>query len=105
VAGERTDVSNLDAQPSERGRPAWPGNALTALGQRWAPRVLWELDGGALGFNELRARCDAMSTSVLAKRLQELAEVGLVILDDFDAWELTPQGEQLVAGLRTGLAE
>lgn len=71
---------------------------LDGLGRRWSPRILWELRGGAIGFNELRVRCDAMSSSVLSQRLRELAGLGVVTLDDFDAWELTRLGERLVEG-------
>ena len=65
---------------------------LDVIGRRWAPRVLWELRGGALGFAELRIRCDSMSTSVLSARLRELVDVDLVVVDDFGSWELTDRG-------------
>jgi len=70
---------------------------LDALGRRWTMRVLWELRGGALTFRALQAACGGVSPSVLALRLAELADLGLVapgyVLTD-DGREL---GEQLVS--------
>jgi DNA-binding HxlR family transcriptional regulator len=67
--------------------------ALDVLGRRWALRILWELRDGPLGFRELQARCDGMSSSVLRTRLVELVEHGLVEQDD--AYRLTPIGRDL----------
>ena len=50
---------------------------LEQLGRRWALRVVWELRRDALSFNELRQRL-GVSPSVLATRLRELAELGVV---------------------------
>jgi DNA-binding HxlR family transcriptional regulator len=73
--------------------------ALDLLGRRWALRVLWELrDGRPAPFRELRARCDAMSTSVLNQRLQELREAGLVEAGE-GGYRLTPTGSRLHAAL------
>ncbi len=69
------------------------------LGRRWTMRVLWELRGGALAFNEIRRRCAQMSTSVLSRRLAELREVGLAAHDEFGSWELTGTGQNLCAVL------
>jgi DNA-binding HxlR family transcriptional regulator len=69
--------------------------ALDLLGRRWALRVLWELRDGALGFRELRARCDGMSSSVLSDRLGELATAGLVTKDGSDRHALTKLGRDL----------
>lgn len=70
---------------------------LDVLGRRWALRVLWELRDGPLGFRELQARCDGMSSSVLRQRLVELIDEGLVTQDD--AYELTPIGRELGAAI------
>ena len=64
---------------SRTGRPIMA--LLDLLGRRWSLRILWELHtAGPLGFGELQARCDGMSPSVLAQRLAELREAGLVAL-------------------------
>lgn len=67
--------------------------ALDLLGRRWTLRVLWELRDGPLGFRELQARCDRMSSSVLRTRLVELVGAGLVRQDG--AYGLTPIGAEL----------
>ena len=53
---------------------------LDLLGRRWTLRVLWELRGPAVPtFRELQASCDGVSSSVLADRLRELGEAGMVV--------------------------
>jgi DNA-binding HxlR family transcriptional regulator len=68
--------------------------ALDVLGRRWALRIIWELRDGPLGFRELQARCDAMSSSVLRARLVELVDEGLVEQGD-EGYGLTKIGAQL----------
>ncbi|MEE4381785.1 MAG: helix-turn-helix domain-containing protein [Pseudomonadales bacterium] len=74
---------------------------LDLLGRRWTLRVLWELRDGPATFRELRARCDALSPSVLSARLRELREAGLVAHAEGEGYGLTARGselgEQLVA--------
>ena len=67
--------------------------ALDLLGRRWTLRILWELRDGPLGFRELQARCDGMSSSVLRTRLVELVDAGLV--EQGDAYALTKIGREL----------
>jgi DNA-binding HxlR family transcriptional regulator len=71
---------------------------LDLLGRRWALRILWELRDGPLTFRELRARCDAMSPSVLNDRLAELRSAGVVELGDA-GYELGPEGLRLAQAL------
>ena len=82
---------------STTGRPLMA--ALDLLGRRWSLRVLWELRDGPLGARALRARCDAMSPSVLYQRLAELSEAGLVVQDDESHYQLTAIGRALGAAL------
>ncbi len=72
---------------------------LELLGRRWALRILWELRDGPLGFNELQARCDTMSPSVLNQRLAELRGGGIVELRA-GAYTVTPMGRRLNDPLR-----
>jgi DNA-binding HxlR family transcriptional regulator len=66
---------------SRSGRPVMA--LLDLLGRRWALRVLFELhEAGPLGFAELQGRAAGISPSVLAQRLRELADAGLVQSDD-----------------------
>ena len=68
--------------------------ALDLLGRRWALRIMWELRDGPLGFRQLQARCDGMSSSVLRARLLELVDEGLVVQND-DGYGLTRIGREL----------
>lgn len=71
---------------------------LDLLGRRWALRVLWELREGALAYGALRAACDEVSTSVLAQRLRELTDAG--VLESGEAgYALTPLGRELLEHL------
>ena len=72
---------------------------LDLLGRRWALRLLWELREETLSFRELRARCDAMSPSVLNQRLAELREAGIVELQDAGGYRLTGEGRDLLHSL------
>jgi DNA-binding HxlR family transcriptional regulator len=72
---------------------------LDLLGRRWTLRVIWELrEEGAPTFRELQARCDGVSSSVLAARLRELGEAGLVAHDG-DGYRLSVQGSDLLTRL------
>jgi DNA-binding HxlR family transcriptional regulator len=63
---------------------------LDLLGRRWALRIIWELrDGPAPSFRDLQRRCGGVSSSVLAERLRELGDAGVV--------ERTPAGYGLTA--------
>jgi len=69
------------------------------LGRRWALRVIWELRADPVPtFRVLQARCDGASSSVLADRLRELGEAGLVAHDG-SGYALTDQGRALLGRL------
>jgi DNA-binding HxlR family transcriptional regulator len=68
---------------------------LDLLGRRWALRVIWELRNGPLGFRALQAACDGVSSSVLAQRLRELREAG-VVAGGPAGYELSPRGRELL---------
>jgi len=72
---------------------------LDLLGRRWALRILWELRDATLVFRALRARCDAMSPSVLNQRLGELRDAGIAELDPDGGYRLTVDGRTLLAAL------
>lgn len=69
--------------------------ALDLLGQRWTLRVIWELQQQPAGFRQLRQRADAMSSSVLARRLAQLSEAGIVTTDSDGTYHLTELGHRL----------
>jgi DNA-binding HxlR family transcriptional regulator len=73
---------------------------LDLLGRRWLLRVVWELREETLTFRALRARCNAMSPSVLNRRLAELREAGLVEVRSGGGYRLTAEGRALVRSLQ-----
>lgn len=68
---------------------------LELLGRRWLLRILWELREGPLAFGELQRRCDAMSPSVLAQRLEDLRDAGLVSVSEQGRYGLSAQAAEL----------
>jgi len=68
------------------------------VGRRWTLRILWELHGRTLSFNDLRRAVGGMSQSVLVTRLTELFGAGLVA-DVPGGYRLTPDGTALTREL------
>lgn len=64
------------ARGTTSGRPIMV--LLDVLGERWTLRILWELRDGPQTFRALRERCDAVSPTVLSRRLAALRELALV---------------------------
>jgi len=82
---------------SNTGRPIMA--LLDLLGRRWALRVIWELrEDPVPTFRVLQVRCGGASSSVLADRLRELGEAG-VVAHDGSGYALTPQGRDLLERL------
>src|SRR3954454_11543180 len=71
------------------------GELFDLVGRRWTLRILWELHGRTLSFNDLRRAVGGMSQSVLVTRLTELFGGGLVA-DVPGGYCLTDQGTALV---------
>jgi DNA-binding HxlR family transcriptional regulator len=86
------------------GRSAHADRPVTAvldlLGRRWLLRVLWELRAEPLTFRVLRERCNAMSPSVLNRRLGELRQAAVVEVEPRRGYRLTAEGRELVRALR-----
>lgn len=66
-----------------RGRYAGPYTCpvrltLDVVGGKWKSHLLWELRGGARGFNALLAAVTGISHKVLAEQLRQLERDGLV---------------------------
>ena len=89
----------LPARPGRPVRGSTTGRPVMALldllGRRWTLRVLWELRDGPVKFRDLAQRADAMSQSVLSKRLNELKTACFVTSDE-DGWRLTDKGSELL---------
>jgi DNA-binding HxlR family transcriptional regulator len=94
---QHTPLPGRTVRGSTTGRPVMA--LLDLLGRRWTLRVLWELrQADGLTFRELQARCDEVSSSVLANRLKELGEAGLV--GSGSGYRLTAQGADLLQRLQ-----
>lgn len=88
-----TPLPGRPVRGSDTGRPIMA--LLDLLGRRWALRVLWELRTGPVGsFRELQSRCGGVSSSVLADRLAELREAGIVERAD-EGYRLSARGAEL----------
>ena len=93
----QTPLPGRPVRGSRTGRPIMA--LLDLLGRRWALRVLWELrDDPVPTFRDLQQRAGGVSSSVLADRLRELAEAGIVERTDA-GYALTPRGQDLLARL------
>lgn len=53
-------------------------NGLDVLGERWTLLVLRELVGGPRRYSDLRAQLPGIATNLLAQRLDELVQAGVV---------------------------
>jgi DNA-binding HxlR family transcriptional regulator len=75
---------------------------LDVLGERWTLLILRELVGGARRYGDLRDALPGIATNLLAERLKELQEAGLVDRTDLPApigrtvYTLTDMGWQRV---------
>lgn len=58
---------------------------LDVLGERWTLLILRELVGGARRYGDLRAELPGIATNLLAQRLKELQDAGLVDRVDLPA--------------------
>jgi len=96
-ANSSTPLPGRPVRGSHTGRPIMA--LLDLLGRRWTLRVIWELrEQSAPTFRELQERCGAISSSVLADRLRELDEAGIVGRGE-RGYALTPAGADLLARL------
>jgi DNA-binding HxlR family transcriptional regulator len=67
---------------------------LDVLGERWTLLILRELVGGARRYSDLRAELPGIATNLLAQRLRQLEDIGLISRS-----ELPPPAARTVYGL------
>ena len=79
-------------------------SAADLLERRWALRVLYACDSGAIRFNDFSSACHGIPPGTLAARLAELEEAGILerrVLPDARPprveYRLTERGEELRA--------
>ena len=90
-----------------RAPPPPPGcpmaNCMDVLGGAWTPHVIWQLSGGARRFGELERDIGGISAKVLAARLRNLEDKGVIARTVDPAtkppaveYSLTPLGRELI---------
>ena len=72
--------------------------ALDLVGERWTLLLVRELVGGARRYGELLENLPGMGTNLLANRLRDLQEAGIVEHED-PAYRLTERGQELEPAL------
>ncbi len=78
---------------------------LALLGQKWVPRIVYELQSGKRRFNDLSASVGGCNSRTLRDRLKELEDLDIVrreIVSENPPWveyELTDRGHELAAAL------
>lgn len=83
---------------------------LDVLGERWTLLILRELVGGARRYGDLRAELPGIATNLLAERLKELQDAGLVDRTDLPApigrtvYTLSDRGWQRVLPILQSIA-
>lgn len=81
-------------QPTGYGQYCPITRAVEVLGERWTMLIVRDLLCGATRFNELSRGNPRLSRTLLAKRLRQLEQAGIVDHVD-DEYLLTPAGEDL----------
>ena len=75
--------------------------ALDFLGERWTFLVVREFLGGSTRFNEVRRGIPRISRTMLAARLRELMDAGVIKQGDSDGtYRLTAAGMELAGAVR-----
>lgn len=78
---------------------------LALLGQKWVPRIVYELQGGKRRFNDLSGIVGGCNSRTLRDRLKELEDLDIVrreIVSENPPWveyELTDRGRSLAEAL------
>jgi DNA-binding HxlR family transcriptional regulator len=79
--------------------------ALSVVGGKWKPIVLFHLNGGPRRFGELRRLVQGISEKVLIQQVRELAEDGVIVRRDYREvpprvdYEMTEFGRTLAQAL------
>jgi DNA-binding HxlR family transcriptional regulator len=79
---------------------------LALVGQKWVPRIIYELMGGKRRFNELAGAVGGCNSRTLRDRLILLEELGIIdrhvvtLMPPWVEYELTPKGQELGSALR-----
>ncbi len=86
-------------------------NGLDVLGERWTLLILRELVGGPRRYSDLRAQLPGIATNLLAQRLEELQQAGVVERTDLPppvartVYTLSDDGWRLVLPILGAVAQ
>ena len=78
---------------------------LALVGQKWVPRIVYELIDGKRRFNDLAATVGGCNSRTLRDRLKSLEDMGIVkrhsvaTMPPWVEYELTPRGHELAQAL------
>lgn len=78
------------------------GAAISEIGGKWKPLILWALKDGKLRFNEINKRLPTITQRMLTKQLRELEEDNLVNRKVYPEvppkveYSLTKKGESVI---------
>ncbi len=79
---------------------------LALLGQKWVPRIIYELMEGKRRFNELACAVGGCNSRTLRDRLKGLEEMGIIerhvvaVMPPWVEYDLSPKGRELGLALR-----
>jgi DNA-binding HxlR family transcriptional regulator len=79
---------------------------LALLGQKWVPRIVYELMGGKRRFNELACAVGGCNSRTLRDRLKGLEELGIIernviaVMPPWVEYDLTERGRELGVALQ-----
>lgn len=79
---------------------------LALLGQKWVPRIIYELMQGKRRFNELSAAVGGCNSRTLRDRLKGLEDLGIIernvvaVMPPWVEYDLTAKGHELGTALR-----
>jgi DNA-binding HxlR family transcriptional regulator len=74
---------------------------LALVGQKWVPRIIYELMHGKRRFNELACAVGGCNSRTLRDRLKGLEELGVIerhvitVMPPWVEYKLTPKGQEL----------
>ncbi|MDB5984540.1 MAG: transcriptional regulator [Pseudomonas sp.] len=77
--------------------------ALSVIGGKWKPIVLFHLNGGARRYGELKRLVTGISEKVLIQQLRELTRDGIIERHDYQ--EVPPRVDYKMTGFGQSLAE
>jgi DNA-binding HxlR family transcriptional regulator len=78
---------------------------LALLGQKWVPRIIYELMQDKRRFNDLASRVGGCNSRTLRDRLKGLEELGIIqrkviaVMPPWVEYELTAKGQELGSAL------